>query len=113
MLLTCRYGNGQQGATEHNPTLEETVESLFKRLREKRQNLGLPENMKVCLSLKVSYMFNIPPACRDLFYLQVLYFVCEQEMTQAQMVLEKITLQKCLLYFESLHGRPVRFTEET
>uniref|UniRef100_A0A3P9C629 Protein FAM13C n=1 Tax=Maylandia zebra TaxID=106582 RepID=A0A3P9C629_9CICH len=28
-------------------------------------------------------------------------------MTQAQMVLEKITLQKCLLYFESLHGRPV------
>lgn len=30
-----------------------------------------------------------------------------QEMTQAQMVLEKITLQKCLLYFESLHGRPV------
>ncbi|GAA6236381.1 protein FAM13C-like, partial [Lates japonicus] len=27
-------------------------------------------------------------------------------MTQAQMVLEKITLQKCLLYFESLHGRP-------
>ncbi|XP_055085332.1 protein FAM13C [Periophthalmus magnuspinnatus] len=70
----CRYGNGQQGATEHKPTLDETVESLFRRLREKRQSLGLPENMK--------------------------------EMTQAQMVLEKITLQKCLLYFESLHGRP-------
>lgn len=33
--------------------------------------------------------------------------MCVQEMTQAQMVLEKITLQKCLLYFESLHGRPV------
>uniref|UniRef100_A0A672K250 FAM13A-like domain-containing protein n=1 Tax=Sinocyclocheilus grahami TaxID=75366 RepID=A0A672K250_SINGR len=29
-------------------------------------------------------------------------------MTQRQMALEKITLQKCLLYFESLHGRPVR-----
>ncbi|KAG7280089.1 hypothetical protein CRUP_018045 [Coryphaenoides rupestris] len=29
-----------------------------------------------------------------------------KEMSQAQMVLEKITLQKCLLYFESLHGRP-------
>lgn len=70
----CRYGSGHQGATEHKPTLEETVESLFRRLREKRQSLGLPENMK--------------------------------EMTQAQMVLEKITLQKCLLYFESLHGRP-------
>ncbi|XP_070846014.1 protein FAM13C-like [Chaetodon trifascialis] len=70
----CRQSSGQQGASEHKPTLEETVESLFRRLREKRQTLGLPDNMK--------------------------------EMTQAQMVLEKITLQKCLLYFESLHGRP-------
>ncbi|XP_038591597.1 protein FAM13C [Micropterus salmoides] len=70
----CRHGSGQQGAAEYKPTLEETVESLFRRLREKRQALGLPDNMK--------------------------------EMTQAQMVLEKITLQKCLLYFESLHGRP-------
>ncbi|KAM9425784.1 protein FAM13C-like [Pholidichthys leucotaenia] len=69
-----RSGSGLQGATEHKPTLEETVESLFRRLSEKRQALGLPENMK--------------------------------EMTQAQMVLEKINLQKCLLYFESLHGRP-------
>ncbi|KAK5905425.1 hypothetical protein CgunFtcFv8_001392 [Champsocephalus gunnari] len=64
-------GAGQQGAPE---SLEETVESLFRRLREKRQALNLPDNMK--------------------------------DMTQAQMVLEKITLQKCLLYFESVHGRP-------
>ncbi|XP_029934299.1 protein FAM13C [Myripristis murdjan] len=70
----CRYSCSQQGASDHKPTLEETVESLLRRLREKRQALGLPDNMK--------------------------------EMTQAQMVLEKITLQKCLLYFESLHGRP-------
>ncbi|XP_064176083.1 protein FAM13C [Anguilla rostrata] len=72
----CRYNNDQQGATEpqHKPCLEETVDALLKRLREKRQALGLPDNMK--------------------------------EMTQNQMVLEKITLQKCLLYFESLHGRP-------
>ncbi|KAM3860036.1 protein FAM13C [Diretmus argenteus] len=70
----CRFGSSQQAAPDHKPTLEETVESLFRRLREKRQALGLPDNMK--------------------------------EMTQAQMVLEKITLQKCLLYFESLHGRP-------
>ncbi|XP_056153405.1 protein FAM13C [Lampris incognitus] len=70
----CRYSSGQQVASEqHKPTLEETVESLFRRLKEKRQALGLPDNMK--------------------------------EMTQGQMVLEKITLQKCLLYFESLHGR--------
>ncbi|XP_033933445.2 protein FAM13A-like, partial [Pseudochaenichthys georgianus] len=64
-------GAGQQGAPE---SPEETVESLFRRLREKRQALNLPDNMK--------------------------------DMTQAQMVLEKITLQKCLLYFESVHGRP-------
>lgn len=46
------------------------------------------------------------------FFLQVLmefwFPLCVQEMTQAQMVLEKITLQKCLLYFESVHGRPVK-----
>ncbi|XP_032429821.1 protein FAM13C-like [Xiphophorus hellerii] len=70
----CRSGSGQQGASDHKPSLEETVESLFRRLKEKRQSLGLPDNMK--------------------------------EMTQAQMVLEKITLQKCLLYFESVHGQP-------
>ncbi|XP_029104718.1 protein FAM13C [Scleropages formosus] len=72
----CRYSSDLQGATElqHKPSLEETVEALLKRLKEKRQALGLPDNMK--------------------------------EMTQKQMALEKITLQKCLLYFESLHGRP-------
>ncbi|XP_060794889.1 protein FAM13C [Neoarius graeffei] len=75
-----RYSNGQHEAPEqqqqqqHKPSLEETVDLLLKRLREKRQALGLPDNMK--------------------------------EMTQRQMALEKLTLQKCLLYFESLHGRP-------
>ncbi|XP_058476691.1 protein FAM13C-like isoform X1 [Solea solea] len=68
-----RYVSGQQGASEHRPTMEETVDSLFRRLREKRRDLGLPDNVK--------------------------------DMSQAQMVLEKITLQKCLLYCESLHGR--------
>ncbi|XP_034415263.1 protein FAM13C-like [Cyclopterus lumpus] len=72
---STRSGSGQQGAPDHKATLEDTVESLFRRLREKRQALGLPDNMK--------------------------------DMTQSQMVLEKITLQKFLLYFESLHGRPV------
>ncbi|XP_017570016.1 protein FAM13C isoform X2 [Pygocentrus nattereri] len=73
----CRYSNGQQEATElqqHKPSLEESVDLLLMRLREKRQALGLPDNMK--------------------------------EMTHRQMALEKLTLQKCLLYFESLHGRP-------
>ncbi|KAG5262453.1 hypothetical protein AALO_G00275300 [Alosa alosa] len=59
---------------QQRPTLEETVDSLLRRLKEKRQALGLPENML--------------------------------EMTHGQMALEKMTLQKCLLYFESLHGRP-------
>ncbi|XP_037546906.1 protein FAM13C [Nematolebias whitei] len=71
---SCRFSSGQVGLLDHKPSLEETVESLLRRLREKRRSLGLPDNMK--------------------------------EMTQAQMVLEKITLQKCLLYFESVHGRP-------
>ncbi|XP_041125058.1 protein FAM13C-like isoform X2 [Polyodon spathula] len=72
----CSVNCGQQGAVElqQKPCLEETVESLIVRLKEKRTALGLPENMK--------------------------------EMTQKQMALEKVTLQKCLLYFESLHGRP-------
>ncbi|KAL7857584.1 hypothetical protein SRHO_G00164830 [Serrasalmus rhombeus] len=73
----CRYSNGLQEATElqqHKPSLEESVDLLLMRLREKRQALGLPDNMK--------------------------------EMTHRQMALEKLTLQKCLLYFESLHGRP-------
>uniref|UniRef100_A0A8C4ET49 FAM13A-like domain-containing protein n=1 Tax=Dicentrarchus labrax TaxID=13489 RepID=A0A8C4ET49_DICLA len=33
-------------------------------------------------------------------------------MSNFQMNMEKTSLQKCLLYFESLHGRPVR-TERT
>ncbi|KAJ8396025.1 hypothetical protein AAFF_G00025570 [Aldrovandia affinis] len=72
----CKYSGDLQGVAEpqHKPCLEETVDALLKRLREKRQALGLPDNMK--------------------------------EMTQNQMALEKITLQKCLLYFESMHGRP-------
>lgn len=45
--LSCSYTSGEQEAPEHKPTLEETVESLFRRLREKRQTLGLPDNTKV------------------------------------------------------------------
>lgn len=47
---TCRYANGLHEAPEqqqHKPSLEETVDMLLKRLREKRQALGLPDNMKV------------------------------------------------------------------
>ncbi|XP_024859297.1 protein FAM13A-like [Kryptolebias marmoratus] len=77
---SCRLGSAQVGPSDHRPSLEDTVESLFRHLREKKRSLGLPDNMK--------------------------------EMTQAQMVLEKITLQKCLLYFESVHGRPATKQEK-
>ena len=40
--------------SEHKPSLEETVESLFRRLREKRQTLGLPDNMKVTAQAQIN-----------------------------------------------------------
>lgn len=49
--LSSSYTSSQQAAPEHKPTLEDTVESLFRRLREKRQALGLPDNMKVLHSM--------------------------------------------------------------
>ncbi|MCJ8736547.1 hypothetical protein PDJAM_G00013800 [Pangasius djambal] len=58
----------------HKPAVEETVNTLTQRLKEKRLELNLPQ--------------------------------CIQDMSDAQLALEKITLQKCLLYYESLHGRP-------
>ena len=40
-------------------------------------------------------------------YIPVCVCVCLQEMSQSQRSLEKTALQKCLLHYESLHGRPV------
>eukprot|EP00063_Salmo_salar_P035432 XP_014010267.1 PREDICTED: protein FAM13C-like [Salmo salar] len=84
---TCRSTSEPKGAMEHyhnsnnKPSLEETVDSLMKRLMEKREEEGLPDNIK--------------------------------EMTPAQMAVEKVSLQKCLLYFESLYGRPSTRQEKT
>uniref|UniRef100_A0A4W5PGD4 Family with sequence similarity 13 member C n=1 Tax=Hucho hucho TaxID=62062 RepID=A0A4W5PGD4_9TELE len=84
---TCRSTSESKGAMEHyhnsnnKPSLEETIDSLMKRLMEKREEEGLPDNIK--------------------------------EMTPAQMAVEKVTLQKCLLYFESLYGRPSTRQEKT
>ncbi|XP_055758523.1 protein FAM13B-like isoform X2 [Salvelinus fontinalis] len=84
---TCRSTSEPKGAMEHyhnsnnKPSLEETIDSLMKRLMEKREEEGLPDNIK--------------------------------EMTPAQMAVEKVTLQKCLLYFESLYGRPSTRQEKT
>ncbi|XP_075790969.1 protein FAM13C isoform X3 [Pelodiscus sinensis] len=65
----------EAGSTELNPSIEETMDIVLKQLKEKRQQLNLPETIK--------------------------------DMTKKQMALEKISLQKCLLYFESVHGRPM------
>ncbi|XP_069836407.1 protein FAM13C isoform X3 [Dendropsophus ebraccatus] len=62
-------------------SVEETVETVWRRLKEKRQLLNLPENIK--------------------------------DMTKKQMNLEKMSLQKCLLYFENIHGRPVTKQERS
>ncbi|XP_075361391.1 protein FAM13C [Mycteria americana] len=73
---------GTQEATsvEPAPSVEETMDSVLRRLKEKRQHFNLPETIK--------------------------------DMTKKQMALEKINLQKCLLYFESIHGRPVTKQEK-
>ncbi|XP_075993319.1 protein FAM13A-like [Genypterus blacodes] len=83
----CRTGTDQRGAartgtelqklnnnSSAEPSLEETVHVVTNRVKERRQELSLPDNIK--------------------------------EMSHSQMCMEKSSLQKCLLYFESLHGRP-------
>nr|XP_021139005.1 protein FAM13C isoform X5 [Columba livia] len=76
-------GAGTQETTsvETPPSVEDTVDSVLRRLKEKRQHFNLPETIK--------------------------------DMTKKQMALEKISLQKCLLYFESIHGRPVAKQEKS
>ncbi|XP_043406181.1 protein FAM13C isoform X1 [Chelonia mydas] len=71
----------EAASTEPSPSVEETMDIVMKRLKEKRQQLNLPETIK--------------------------------DMTKKQMALEKISLQKCLLYFESIHGRPVTKQERS
>uniref|UniRef100_A0A3B4UYL2 Protein FAM13C-like n=1 Tax=Seriola dumerili TaxID=41447 RepID=A0A3B4UYL2_SERDU len=63
------------------PNVEETVNIITNRLKERRRELGLPDDIK--------------------------------EMTHYQMTMEKTSMQKCLLYFESLHGRPSTRQERT
>ncbi|KAI4813194.1 hypothetical protein KUCAC02_024538 [Chaenocephalus aceratus] len=61
--------------------VEETVNTISNRLKERRRELGLPDSVK--------------------------------EMSHFQMTLEKTSLQKCLLHFEGLHGRPSTRQERT
>ncbi|XP_069068272.1 protein FAM13B isoform X2 [Pleurodeles waltl] len=65
----------EEAQVEKKPTREDTLELILKKLKEKRAEHGLPEEMKI--------------------------------MTKDNLADEKTSLQKSLLYYESLHGRPV------
>nr|XP_033797382.1 protein FAM13C [Geotrypetes seraphini] len=71
----------QEAASAQLPSVEETVDTVWKRLKEKRELLNMPENL--------------------------------QTMTHKQMTVEKNMLQKCLLYFESIHGQPANKQEQS
>ncbi|KAM9363719.1 protein FAM13A [Symphorus nematophorus] len=57
------------------PPVESTLETILKKLQEKREEVNRPEDIK--------------------------------DMTREQIGAEKVALQKALLYYESIHGRPV------
>ncbi|XP_072241030.1 protein FAM13A isoform X2 [Leuresthes tenuis] len=61
------------------PPVESTLESISKKLQEKREEVNRPEDIK--------------------------------DMTREQIAAEKVALQKALLYYESIHGRPVTKNE--
>ncbi|XP_051802148.1 protein FAM13A isoform X2 [Acanthochromis polyacanthus] len=61
------------------PPVESTLESILKKLQEKRDEVNRPEDIK--------------------------------DMTREQIGGEKVALQKALLYYESIHGRPVTKSE--
>ncbi|MED6257757.1 Protein fam13a [Ataeniobius toweri] len=61
------------------PPVESTLESILKKLQEKREEMNRPEDIK--------------------------------DMTREQIGAEKVALQKALLQYESIHGRPVTKNE--
>ncbi|CAH2301360.1 FAM13A isoform X2 [Pelobates cultripes] len=61
------------------PSIEMTMESIQKKLKEKRMEVDRPEDIK--------------------------------DMTRDQIAAEKVSLQKALLFYESVHGRPVTKNE--
>ncbi|XP_041838709.1 protein FAM13A isoform X2 [Melanotaenia boesemani] len=61
------------------PPVESTLESILKKLQEKREEVNRPEDIK--------------------------------DMTREQIAAEKVALQKALLFYESIHGRPVTKSE--
>lgn len=85
------------------PTREETLELIQRRVKGKRQEDGWPDDIKVGHS-PFGLLFRStsdtvkqhPPPALPL-----------QKMTKEQLSCEKTVLQKNLLHYEELHGRPV------
>lgn len=61
------------------PPVESTLETILKKLQEKREEMNLPEDIK--------------------------------DMTREQIGAEKVALQKALLFYENIYGRPVTKSE--
>ncbi|XP_035185946.1 protein FAM13C isoform X4 [Oxyura jamaicensis] len=74
-------GTREATSMEPAPSVEETMDGVLRRLKEKRQHFNIPETIK--------------------------------DMTKKHMALEKISLQKCLMYSESIHGQPVTKQEKS
>ncbi|XP_077575454.1 protein FAM13A isoform X1 [Stigmatopora nigra] len=81
--LPKSFGSQLEKKSTHDkvpkPPVESTLDSIVKKLQEKRQEVHRPEDIK--------------------------------DMTREQIGAEKLALQKALLYYESIHGRPVTKNE--
>ncbi|KAK1791943.1 hypothetical protein P4O66_013915 [Electrophorus voltai] len=68
---------------------ESTLDSIMNKLQEKRAEVSRPEDIKASGRAER----------------------CYRDMTREQIVAEKVALQKALLYYEGIHGRPVTKAE--
>ena len=90
-----REGEGRErvSVAGHTPGLEVTLKKLMTSLSRKRASSGRPEALKV-ISLLCVYTYTS-------------LLGSAQEMSQAQLLDEKNSVQRTLLHFEKIHGRPV------
>lgn len=86
------------------PTREETLELIQRRVKGKRQEDGWPDDIKVGYS-PPGVSFRSPSETHRKQHLPPALPL--QKMTKEQLSCEKTVLQKNLLHYEGLHGRPV------
>lgn len=100
-------------------TLMVDLDKACKQLRELRSRQCVDGSKKLCSSSTAQQVVGVPlnkPALEDTVKTLTLYLKEKrlelnlpenlQDMSLVQLALEKMTLQKSLLYYESLHGRP-------